>query len=266
MNSLPLYVVDAFTDQPFSGNPAGVCLLDQPRPDSWMQALAAEMKHSETAFLLPEGAGYRLRWFTPLNEVALCGHATLASAHVLFETGRLGLQEEARFFSRAGLLTACWMDGWIELNFPARVYSPAEPPDGLLDALGGRPARFVGRNEARYLVELAEGEDLRGLAPDFPALKTVEARAVIVTARSSDPRYDFVSRFFAPQIGIDEDPVTGSAHCALGPYWSGRLGKASFSAYQASPRGGTLRVRVEGERVILAGQAVTIFSAQLPVG
>jgi PhzF family phenazine biosynthesis protein len=265
MPALPLYVVDAFTDKPFSGNPAGVCLLDRERPDDWMRLLAAEMRHSETAFLLPEADGYRLRWFTPVKEVDLCGHATLGSAHVLFETGRAAPGAEVRFYTRSGLLTACQKDGWIELNFPAREISPAEPPAGLLDALGIVNPRFVGNNGLRYLVEIAGENELRGLTPDFPAIKATGVRAVGVTARSTDPQFDFVSRYFAPVIGIDEDPVTGSIHCLLGPYWSGRLGKTSFRAFQASARGGTLLVRLEGERVALSGQAVTVFSAQLPV-
>jgi PhzF family phenazine biosynthesis protein len=265
MNSLPLSVVDAFTDQAFSGNPAGVCLLDRARPDEWMRLVAAELKHSETAFLLPEADGYRLRWFTPVKEVSLCGHATLASAHVLAEMGKLAPGSEVRFYTLSGLLTARLVDGWIELNFPAREISPAEPPAGLLDALGIRAARFTGGNGQRCLIELDSENELRALTPDFPAVKATGVRGVTVTARSADPRFDFVSRYFAPIVGIDEDPVTGSAHCLLGPYWAGRLGKTSFRAYQASARGGTLLVRVEGERVALSGHAVTVFSGQLAV-
>ena len=265
MPALPLYVVDAFTDKPFSGNPAGVCLLDRERPDEWMRLLAAEMRHSETAFLLPEADGYRLRWLTPVKEVDLCGHATLGSAHVLFETGRAAPGSEVRFYTRSGLLTACQKDGWTELNFPAREITRAEPPVGLLDALGIRDPLFVVNNGLRYLVEIADETKLRALTPDFAAVKATGVRAVGVTTRSADTQYDFVSRYFAPLVGIDEDPVTGSIHCMLGPYWSGRLGKNSFRAYQASARGGTLLVRVEGERVFLSGQAVTVFSAKLPV-
>jgi PhzF family phenazine biosynthesis protein len=265
MPALPLYVVDAFTDKPFSGNPAGVCLLDRERPDEWMRLLAAEMRHSETAFLLPEADGYRLRWLTPVKEVDLCGHATLGSAHVLFETGRAAPGAEVRFYTRSGLLTACQKDGWIELNFPARENTAAEPPAGLLEALGIQDPLFVGNNGLRYLVEVADESVVRALTPDFAAIKATGVRAVAVTTRSSDLQYDFVSRYFAPLVGIDEDPVTGSIHCLLGPYWAGRLGKTSFRAYQASARGGTLLVRVEGERVFLSGRAVTVFSAQLPV-
>jgi PhzF family phenazine biosynthesis protein len=262
MPTLPLYQVDAFAGQPFTGNPAGVCLLDQPRPDEWMQSLAAELKHSETAFLLPEGNGYRLRWFTPGAEVDLCGHATLASAHILFETGRVDPDGEARFFTRSGLLTACQADGWIELNFPATRAHPAPPPEGMLAALGIGRALYIGMNEYDYLVEVAAESDVRALKPDFRALAAIPARGVIVTARSAEP-YDFVSRFFAPQVGVDEDPVTGSAHCTLAAYWSEKLGKETFNAYQASARGGFLRVRLAGERVLLAGKAVTIYQASL---
>ena len=265
MSKLPLYQVDAFTGRAFAGNPAGVCLLDEPRPDAWMQSLAAELKHSETAFLLPENDGYRLRWFTPVSEVDLCGHATLASAHVLFETGRVGASAEARFFTRSGLLTACHKDGWVELNFPATPALPAPPPAGMLEALGLRQALYVGKNAYDYLVEVAKESEVHDLNPDFRALQKITMRGVIVTAPAETGEYDFLSRFFAPGAGIDEDPVTGSAHCTLAPYWSAKLGKTSFSAYQASPRGGALRVRLEGQRVVLAGQAVTIYEGALKI-
>ncbi len=259
-----VFVVDAFTNQPFSGNPAGVCLLDSPRAAGWMQSFATEMRHSETAFLVPEGDGYRLRWFTPVVEVRMCGHATLASAHILYETGRVGKNEEIRFYTLSGLLTACRNDDYIELNVPANRASPAETPNGLLEALGIKQARFVGSDQSEhYLVEVGNDEDIRSLKPDFRALKSVDARSVVVTARYSDEAYDFVSRFFNPWAGVDEDPVTGSAHRMLGPYWGPKLGKVEMSAYQASARGGHLRVRLEGERVVLAGQAVTIFNAEL---
>lgn len=267
MPTIPYYQVDAFTPRPFRGNPAGVCLLDQPRPDAWMQDLAAEVKHSETAYLLPEADGYRLRWFTPGAEVDLCGHATLASAHILFETGRLAPTAQARFFTRSGLLTARQSGGWIELNFPATPAQPAAAPEGLLDALGIQKALYVGKNIFDYLVEAPGESDVRGLQPDFRALKAFDARGIIVTARGAGGpgEFDFISRFFAPAVGVDEDPVTGSAHCTLAPYWSEKLGKDSFNAYQASARGGVLRVRLEGERVAIAGQAVTILEAGLRV-
>lgn len=262
MTTLPLYQVDAFSDRPFAGNPAAVCLLDAARPDDWMQDLASEMKHSETAFLLKEDDGYRLRWFTPGGEVDLCGHATLASAHVLFSTGRVKAESVIRFFTRSGELNARKDGDWIELNFPATPAIPAAPPAGLLPSLGVKETIFVGKNAYDYLVVVADENLVRNLKPDFRELKTIPIRGVIVTARAS-AGYDFISRFFAPHYEIDEDPVTGSAHCTLTPYWSAVLGKDSFTAFQASARGGVLKTRLEGERVYLAGQAVTIYEASL---
>lgn len=254
--------VDAFTDQPFGGNPAAVCVLEQPRDERWMQQVALEMNLAETAFLAPEADGFRLRWFTPTVEVRLCGHATLASSHVLWETGRLAADQQARFYTRSGLLTAERQGDWIELDLPAAVPAAVEPPADLLRALDIAP-RSVSRDETHWLVEVADEQTVRALQPDFRLLRQVPLKGVIVTSRASTPGYDFVSRFFAPQIGIDEDPVTGAAHCALGPYWQTRLGQDRFSAYQASARGGVLRVQVRGERVRLAGQAVTVMRGEL---
>jgi len=261
MSHLSLYQVDAFTARAFGGNPAGVCLLDAPHPDEWMRSVAMEMNLSETAFLLPESDGYRLRWFTPLVEVDLCGHATLASAHILFERGLLSPQATARFFTRSGLLTARLQGEWIELNFPVEAQSPVEAPAGLAEALGVQP-HFVGKNRFDYLVEVASEEEVRSLRPDIQALSVIPARGVIVTARGAG-EYHFVSRFFAPQVGIAEDPVTGSAHSCLTPYWAEKLGRTEMLAYQASARGGVLRVRLEGERVALSGQAVTVIEGTL---
>lgn len=232
-----------------------------------MRDVAREMNLSETAFLVPKSSapqqdGYHLRWFTPAVEVALCGHATVASAHVLWEDGHLPAGVQARFHTRSGLLLADQRGNWIELDFPATVAEPAEPPSDLLPALGVK-AKFVGRNQFDYLVEVGSEEQLRALAPDFPRLRQVGVRGVIVTARSASAEFDFVSRFFAPGSGLDEDPVTGSAHCALGPYWSRQLGKHEFRAFQASARGGVVRVRVNGDRVILGGQAVTVLRGEL---
>jgi PhzF family phenazine biosynthesis protein len=258
----PLFQVDAFTDRAFGGNPAAVCLLDGTADPTWMQRVALEMNLAETAFVHPEGDGFRLRWFTPAVEVELCGHATLATAHTLWETGRLARSETARFFTLSGLLTATWQDGWIELDFPAISTEEAAPPAGLLEALGAR-AVFVGRGRFDVLVELASAAEVRALAPDVGALGRVPTRGVCVTARSDDPRFDFVSRFFAPAVGVGEDPVTGSAHAMLAPYWQRRLGKDCFAAYQASARGGVLRVRVAGDRVRIGGQAVTVLVGEL---
>ena len=254
--------VDAFTDAPFAGNPAAVCLLPAPRDEGWMQKVAREMNLSETAFLVPEADGYALRWFTPTVEVALCGHATLASAHVLWEDGHLPPGRQARFHTKSGLLTGDRAGEWIELDFPAKREEPAPPPAGLAEALGAAP-KYVGRNQFDYLVEVDDEATVRGLEPDHRALAALPVRGVIVTARADSAGYDFVSRFFVPGSGVAEDPVTGSAHCALGPFWQSRLGKRELVAYQASPRGGVVRVRVVGERVKLGGQAVTILRGEL---
>jgi len=263
---LPIVQVDAFTSKPFGGNPAAVCILPEAREDRWMASLAMEMNLAETAFLRQRPANgqieYDLRWFTPAVEVDLCGHATLASAHVLWEGGHLGAGTEARFHTRSGLLTCVKRGDWIEMNFPAKIVEAAEAPAQLLEALGAEP-KFVGRNQFDYMVEVADETTLRALTPQHHLLRQLPVRGVIVTARSS--QYDFVSRFFAPGSGIDEDPVTGSAHCALAPYWGSRLGKTEMVGFQASPRGGVVKVRVEGDRVVLMGQAVTVLRGELLV-
>ncbi len=260
--ALSLFQVDAFTDRPFSGNPAAVCLLDRERDTDWLQAVAAEMNLSETAFLLEQADGYILRWFTPTTEVDLCGHATLAAAHVLWEQGLLAPGTEARFHTRSGLLRATQSNGIIELDFPATPAEPAPEPPGLLAALG-LDGGEVYRSRFDYLVVVDNEAAVRALRPDFPALGQVEARGIIVSARSDDPAYDFVSRFFAPAAGIDEDPVTGSAHCTLAPWWAMQLGKPSMTAFQASKRGGVVKVSLQDDRVRLGGQAVTVFSGEL---
>jgi len=254
--------VDAFTNKPFSGNPAAVCVLREEPEEHWMRNVAREMNLSETAYLIPQGEGYKLRWFTPAVEVDLCGHATVASAHVLWQDGHLPEGKQACFHTRSGVLTADRRGDWIELDFPAKLAVADEPPASLLPALGISEARFVGKNAFDYLVEIESEAELRALSPDHGALRKLPVRGVIVTARGSGD-FDFVSRFFAPGSGIDEDPVTGSAHTALGPYWSGVLGKTEFLAYQASPRGGVVKVRVLGDRVKLGGQAVTVMIGEL---
>lgn len=259
---LKIFQVDAFTDKAFAGNPAAVCILAEPRDGVWMQNVAREMNLSETAFLRKQQDGFDLRWFTPTVEVDLCGHATLASAHILWETGLVPAKEQARFQTRSGLLTAERKKDWIELNFPATPDQPVPLPSGLVEALGVRP-KYTGKSKFDYLVEVDMEEDVRNLKPDFSLLRAMQVRGVIVTSRATSPGYDFVSRFFAPGAGIDEDPVTGSAHCCLGPFWSKRLNKNELIAYQASKRGGTVRVRVSGERVYLSGQAITILRGEL---
>jgi len=220
-----------------------------------------EMNLSETAFLYPNGDGYRLRWFTPSVEVDLCGHATLGTAHVLWTEGHLKPDQAARFHTKSGVLTCHLRGDWIEMNFPAKLEQPAEPPPQLAEALGAEP-KYVGRNQFDYLVELADEKTLRELKPRHHLLRELPVRGVIATARGSGG-FDFVSRFFAPGSGIDEDPVTGSAHCALAPFWAARLGKTEMTGYQASPRGGVVKVRLEGDRVVLMGQAVTVLRGEL---
>jgi PhzF family phenazine biosynthesis protein len=259
---LAITQVDAFTNRPFAGNPAAVCILPGPADESWMQAVALEMNLSETAFLFREGDGYRLRWFTPKVEVVLCGHATVASAHVLWSDGHLEVDHTAFFHTRSGVLSAKRQGDWIELDFPAKPVELAQAPAGLAAALGATPKTF-GKNGMDQFVELDNETEVRGLDPDLGRLASLGGRGVIVTARSDDPRFDFVSRFFAPAAGVPEDPVTGSAHCALAPFWGERLGKTGMVGYQASARGGVVRVRVAGDRVILGGQAVTVLRGEL---
>ena len=259
-----LLQIDAFTDQPFRGNPAAVCLLDRERDTEWMQHVAAEMNLSETAFLLRIDDGWSLRWFTPAVEVDLCGHATLASAHALWSE-KADDASTLRFHTRSGLLTASRDGEWIELDFPAKREQKVDAPPELLEALGARDAVYVGKNQFDYLVELRSEDDVRALQPDSAALRKLPMRGVIVTSRGANGKYDFVSRFFAPGSGVDEDPVTGSAHSCLAPYWSPRLGKDDFIAYQASKRGGFLRVRLAGDRVKMAGRAVTVLRGELVV-
>ena len=259
---IPISIVDAFTDKPFAGNPAAVCLLAEPAAERWMQQVAGEMNLSETAFLHLQADGFHLRWFTPTVEVDLCGHATLASAHALWDAGRLRPEQQARFYTRSGLLTAEHRGDWIEMDFPATPAEPIAAPAGLVQALGVEPV-FAGKTRFDYLIEVASEGIVRNLRPDFRALAAAGVRGVIVTSQSASPDFDFVSRFFAPGSGINEDPATGSSHCCLGPFWKDRLDKAEFLAYQTSARGGVLRVRVAGARVILGGKAVTVLRGEL---
>jgi PhzF family phenazine biosynthesis protein len=274
--SQPIAVIDAFTAEPYRGNPAGVCVLPAAASGEWMQSVATEMNHAETAFLIKCGAnnqdGYNLRWFTPGDEVDLCGHATLASAHYLWETGTLQPDEQACFHTRSGLLTAerLLIDGaaWIELDFPSEPVAATATPDGLAATLGAEPV-FVGRNRLDYLVELKDETAIRTLRPDLKQIADLSdaesVRGIIVTAAATESSLDIVSRCFypSPRINISEDPVTGSAHCGLAPYWIPRLGKPEIVAYQASARGGWLRLRLAGDRVKLRGQAVTTLRGEL---
>jgi PhzF family phenazine biosynthesis protein len=261
--TVPLFHVDAFTERPFGGNPAAVCLLPSWKPDRWLAAVAREMNLSETAFLVKQPEHFDLRWLTPKVEVALCGHATLASAHVLWQQGQ-ARGDEIRFSTKSGMLRAIRHGDGIELDFPLKPEEPAEAPPGLLEALG-TSARYVGKNQFDYLVEVESEIGLRSITPDFKSLAAVPVRGVIVTSRATDSRFDFVSRFFAPAAGVDEDPVTGSAHCCLGDFWRKRLNKTEFVAYQASVRGGVVKVRVTKDRAFLGGRAVIVARGELLV-
>lgn len=263
-----LYHVDAFSDAPFGGNPAAVCVMDEARPDTWMADVAAEMNLSETAFLAPDSAGFALRWFTPRTEVSLCGHATLASAHVLWEEGIVPASGEIRFATMSGPLIARRSGVLIELDFPVRIADPVDDDAAVNRALGAHPVRtsvYSTPNGKILLLELESDADVRRIAPDFPALASTGARAVSVTAASSGDGCDFTSRYFAPAVGINEDPVTGSVHCLLAPYWAKRLGKNELTGFQASRRGGMVRCRWEGERVFISGKSATVYKADLMV-
>ncbi|MDS3860407.1 PhzF family phenazine biosynthesis protein [Thermosynechococcaceae cyanobacterium BACA0444] len=263
---IPLFQVNAFTDRPFSGNPAAVCLLHEDREPAWLQGVAAEMNLSETAFLLPQGQDFQLRWFTPTLEVDLCGHATLAAAHVLLNQNLVPADQPMTFHTRSGPLIARQVGNYLELDFPIQPIVPTELPELLIAGLGitGAKLKFLGKTPADYFIEL-DAETLRGLQPNFPTLAQVPGRGVIVTAKADVPEADFISRFFAPAAGIAEDPVTGSAHCSLYPYWSEKLDKKQLTGFQASGRGGWVKVRGEGERVVLGGQALLIWQGELVV-
>lgn len=261
---MKIYQVDAFTSKPYTGNPAGVCVLQEAKNEEWMLNVAGEMNTPETAFLYPQQDGFNLRWFTPQVEVDLCGHATLASAHILWETGYLKEDEKAIFYTRNGVISAQISGEWIEMDFPLQPAIPVIPPNNLVEALGVEPY-YTGRTKFDYLIEVNNEDTVYNIEPEFSLLAKVDTRGVIVTAKCADPGYDFISRFFAPGVGIDEDPVTGSAHCSLGPYWSEHLGKEDLKAYQASPRGGVVRVRVglNDNRVVLGGQALTVLKGKI---
>ncbi|HKP30330.1 MAG TPA: PhzF family phenazine biosynthesis protein [Gemmatimonadales bacterium] len=257
-----LWIVDSFADAPFSGNPAAVCMLPGQRPDAWQQALAGEMNQAATAFLTRKAEDWGLRWFNPRVELELCGHGTLASAHFLWESGRLQRTTAARFHTRRGVVTAAPDGDWIVLDFPSTPPAEITLPKGLADALGARPV-WSGRSPFDLLVQVDTAETVRSLSPDFAALAAFDARGIIVTAEGDSPDIDFVSRFFSPRVGVPEDPVTGSAHCALAPHWANRLGRTTLTGHQASSRGGKVRVEVQGERVQLAGKARTVVRGEL---
>ena len=258
-----IYQVDAFTSEPFKGNPAGVCILEKEMPVEWMQNIAAEMNLSETAFITEGADDYKIRFFTPAAEIPLCGHATLSSAHIMFETGVVHKNETIRFSSGAGILKIRWSDGWIVMNFPAYDLEKAQIPQDLSNYIVITPAEYYRTAHGWTFLLFRSEEEVLNLTPDFEALKNSPYGDMIVTAPSSDPRYDFCVRCFAPALGIDEDPVTGSAHCALVPFWSKRTGRLEFTSHQVSKRGGILKVALRGDRVEIAGEAVTILRAEL---
>jgi PhzF family phenazine biosynthesis protein len=259
---MKLFYVDAFTDKPFSGNPAAVCILEKPLNEKRMQQIASEVNLSETAFIVPEREGYRLRWFTPTVEIDLCGHATLASAHILWEQKHLAQNESAIFHTKSGTLTCTKSGAFIVMDFPIEPAVECPAPDGLAEALKANPL-FVGKNRMDYLVEVESEEIVRNLEPNLMKLSKIPCRGFMITARSQNPKYDFVSRVFGPAVGIPEDPVTGSAHCCLGPYWKEKLGKNPLNAYQASKRGSEIKVDVQGNRVLLQGKAVTVMKGEI---
>ena len=262
---LRYFVVDAFTNRPFAGNPAAVVPLDHWKDDRWLQNVAMEMNLSETAFFVPNANGFDLRWFTPKAEVDLCGHATIASAVALAQLGQLPDGSRVAFSTRSGVLGAERQGSRIVLDFPALIARKCEPPPGLLESLQVA-GKCVGKSKFDFLIEVSSESALREIKPDFKLLASVECRGVIVTAPGNDPQFDFVSRFFAPAVGVDEDPVTGSAHCLLAPYWGARLGKSKMVAYQASARGGIVHVEVRGERVMLGGEGVIFATGELTIG
>jgi PhzF family phenazine biosynthesis protein len=261
-----LFQVDAFASKPFHGNPAAVCIPDVQKDEGWMMYVAAEMNLSETAFLSTQSDGYGLRWFTPTKEVSLCGHATLASAHILWEEGLVSDRHEIHFNTLSGLLIAKRSGKLIQLDFPARIVEPTESNVSINEALGATPVstnRYAVPNGTIYLLEYQSETIVRGLKPDFKRLSETDGRAIIVTGKSDSDEQDFVSRYFAPAVGIDEDPVTGSAHCYLAPYWSAKLGKTDLIGFQASQRNGYVRCKHDKDRVYLEGSAVTISKGAL---
>lgn len=261
---MKIFHVDSFTSRPFGGNPAGVCILTHPKVDSWMLNVAAEMNLPETAFIIRSAHGYNLRWFTPKAEVDLCGHGTLASAHILWQEGLVREDEAILFQTRSGVLSSRRQGSSIILDFPLLPEHQIDPPEGLARSLGTSPV-YVGLSEHDILVEVGSEEALRQLRPDYSAMLELTVRGVIVTSKADGQEFDFVSRFFAPKIGVNEDPVTGSAHCCLASYWSKRLMKNDLVARQVSVRGGVIGMNIKGGRVELLGEAVTVTKGEIVI-
>jgi PhzF family phenazine biosynthesis protein len=258
-----IYQVDAFTDQPFKGNPAGVCILEKEMAEEWMQNVAAEMNLSETAFIIREKREFLIRFFSPEAEIPLCGHATLSSAHIMFETGVVSRKDKITFQSKSGKLIISNSGSWIIMNFPSYPLKPVKIPTGINKIIGIKPVELYRTGHGWTFALLKSENEVRDLKPDFKLMKDSEFGDLIVTAPSADKHYDFCVRCFAPALGIDEDPVTGSAHCALVPFWYDKTGKKEFVSHQVSRRGGILRVKKKGDRVEISGQARTIFKAEL---
>ena len=257
------YIVDAFTNTPYTGNPAGVCLLQEPLDEATMFKIAAEINLSETAFLYKKGELYSLRWFTPTVEVDLCGHATLSAAHILFETGEFPKDQVIRFETKSGILTASYKNNLIELDFPQLHVTACESNSLLEKAFGIKPL-YIGKNHQRYLIEIENIKELTQIKPDFQLLQQSDLGCFMITVKSND-QYDFHSRFFAPGVGVPEDPVTGSMHCYLAPYWAKKLNKKKLQAYQASSRSGSMECEISDDsRVFLRGQAITMNEMKMP--
>ncbi len=260
---ITLYQVDAFTSEPFKGNPAGVCILEKEMPEEWMQNVAAEIHVSETAFITEGKNGYKIRYFTPESEVPLCGHATLSSAHIIYETGVADRKQEIIFMSKAGELKIRTSGKWVTMNFPAYSLDPVRIPDGIEKIIGTRPSELYRTGHGWTFALFKDENEVRNIKPDFKAMKNSEFGDLIITAPSDDKNFDFCVRCFVPALGIDEDPVTGSAHCSLVPFWNMKTGRKEFVSHQVSKRGGVLKVAMKGERVEISGQAKTIFKAEL---
>ncbi|WP_416150179.1 PhzF family phenazine biosynthesis protein [Salipaludibacillus sp. HK11] len=253
-----LSILNTFTDQAFKGNPAAVCMLREKKDSSWMQSIAKEMNLPVTAFINQFKNDYYLRWFTPSMEIPICGHGTLASSFFLWEKGYVKKEKNIAFHTKSGVLKSQLIDNWVKLEFPSILEEKIIAPDLLINALGVEPT-YVGKNQFDYLVELKSEDIVRNLIPNINLIAQLPVRGVIVTSHSNSNDFDFVSRFFSPAQGLNEDYVTGSAHCCLGPYWKSRLQKSEFTAYQASDRGGIIKVKLIDDKVLLSGKAVIVF-------
>lgn len=260
----PIFQVDAFTNKPFGGNPACVVLLGDKKSDNWMMSVAREMNLSETAFIIGGKSPYNLRWFTPAVEVELCGHATLATAHILYERDIVGKNELIEFTTRSGVLTTSYFDGWIEMDFPSFTADKSILRGAVVRALKCEPVEIFNSGE-NIMAVFNDPENIYNLSPGFNLINQLDAQGVIATSLSDVADFDFISRYFAPRVGVDEDPVTGSAHCSLGPYWGGILNKNVLRAKQVSDRGGELLIRIESGRTFIRGQAVTVFSGKIHI-